>query len=242
MAKRRRVITRGGDDRAPASNCAAEPHVEDWDQYFLGIARAVAQKSKDPKCRVGAVIVSPDHLVLSTGFNGLARGVYDDQNVLESVDEKLKWICHAEANAISNAARSGVSVMNSTIFVTKFPCFLCCNAIVQAGVKRIYTLDDRFWAEDPVDGDQPEHRPSLKRPPHSRKRALLKQGGIQVDAPNHPKYNARWRVPSARSKVNGSWTQLDLPESSDHDHSPRSLAPLAKMHGRRKSSIRSRAS
>jgi dCMP deaminase len=238
MAKRRRPTTRGGNDRAPAPNCAAEPYVEDWDQYFLAIARAVAQKSKDPNCRVGAVIVSPDHLVLSTGFNGLARGVYDDQNLLESVDEKLKWICHAEANAISNAARTGVSLMNSTIFVTKFPCFLCCNAIVQAGVKRIYTHDDRFWADDPVDGETPEQRPSVKRPPHSRKRALLKQGGIQVDAPNHPKYNARWRVPAARSRVNGSWTQLDLPEAPDHGHSPHRLAPLAKMHRSRKSSIR----
>jgi Cytidine and deoxycytidylate deaminase zinc-binding region len=154
------------------------------------------------------------------------------------VDEKLKWICHAEANAISNAARSGVSVMGSTIFVTKFPCFLCCNAIVQAGVKRIYTHDDRFWADDPVDGDKPEYRPSLKRPPHSRKRILLKQADIQVDAPNHPKYNARWRVPTARGKVNGSWTQLDLPEPPDHDHSPRRVAPIAKTHGRRKPNIR----
>jgi dCMP deaminase len=241
MANRRRATTRGGNDRTPASNCAAEPYVEDWDQYFLGIARAVAQKSKDPNCRVGAVIVSPDHLVLSTGFNGLARGVYDDQQLLESVDEKLKWICHAEANAISNAARSGVSVMDSTIFVTKFPCFLCCNAIVQAGIKRIYTLDDRFWNDDPVDGEKPESRPSIKRAPHSRKRALLKQASIHVDAPNHPIYNARWRVPSARAKVNGSWTQLELPEPPDHDHPSRRVTSI-KMHGRRKGSVRSRAS
>ncbi|MGH8546140.1 MAG: deoxycytidylate deaminase [Gammaproteobacteria bacterium] len=243
MANRRRPTTRGSLDRTSASNCAAEPYVEDWDQYFLGIARAVAQKSKDPNCRVGAVIVSPDYLVLSTGFNGLARGVYDDEHLLETVDEKLKWICHAEANAISNAARSGVSVMDSTIFVTKFPCFLCCNAIVQAGVTRIYTHDDRFWADDPVDGDKPEYRSSKRiRTPHSQKRALLKQADIQVDAPNHPTYNARWRVPPARGKVNGSWTQLELPEPSGHGEPPRRFAPLAKIHGRRKSSLRSRAS
>lgn len=171
MPRRRRARTRGS--HAPAAqqtNCAAEPHLEDWDQYFLGIARAVAQKSKDDRCRVGAVIVSPDSLVLSTGFNGLARGVYDDERLLQNVDEKLKWICHAEANAISNAARSGVSLMNSTIFVTKFPCFLCCNAIAQAGIKRIYTHDDRFWDDDPVDGARPQ-RPEKKKQPHRRKRA-----------------------------------------------------------------------
>jgi dCMP deaminase len=246
MRMRRRARTRGDHGPVPQQpNCAAEPYVEDWDQYFLGIARAVAQKSKDPNCRVGAVIVSPDHLVLSTGFNGLARGVYDDDRLLQNVDEKLKWICHAEANAIANAARSGVSLMNSTIFVTKFPCFLCCNAIAQAGVKRIYTLDDRFWADDPVDGPKPQPRLEKQRPPHSRKRALLKQADIHVDAPNHPDYNARWRVPPARSKANGTWTQpeLDFPDPIHIARSSERGRPLAKMTRRRKPRLlRGRAS
>jgi dCMP deaminase len=214
-------------------------------EAFLGIARAVAQKSKDPNCRVGAVIVSQDHLVLSTGFNGLARGVYDDQRLLQNVDEKLKWICHAETNAIANAARSGVSLMNSTLFVTKFPCFLCCNAIAQAGVKRIYTHDNRFWADDPVDGQKPQSVSERRRAPHSRKRALLKQADIDVDAPNHPDYNARWRIPPARSKVGGTWTQpeLEFTEPIPLARPPRRVTSLAKMGGRRKTRLlRGRAS
>jgi len=127
-------------------------YIEDWDQYFHGIAEAVARKSKDPRCRVGAAIVSQDKIVLATGFNGLARGVFDDESLLADIGEKLKWICHAEVNAIFNAVRSGVSLKGSTIFVTKFPCFPCCNAIAQAGLQRIYTLDNRYWDEDPFDG------------------------------------------------------------------------------------------
>lgn len=151
-------------------------HVDSWDEYFLWIAEAVAIKSKDPKCSVGAVIVSEDNVVLSTGFNGLARRIYDDEKLLADAEEKLKVICHAEANAVFNAARLGVALHGSSIFVTKFPCLSCCNAIVQAGIIRIYTHDNRFWDDDPLDSD------------HHHKRAVLKQAGIRVDAPFHPEY------------------------------------------------------
>lgn len=151
--------------------------IEDWDQYFLAIAETVARKSKDPRCQVGAVIVSIDNLVVSTGFNGLARGVYDVEERLENVDEKLKWICHAEANAILNAARTGVRLKGCSIFVTKFPCLACCNAIVQAGIGKVYTHDDKYWDDDPGDEN------------HTRKPIILKQGGIQVVAPFHPNFH-----------------------------------------------------
>ena len=151
-------------------------HVDSWDEYFLWIAEAVAIKSKDPKCSVGAVIVSEDNIVLSTGFNGLARKIHDDERLLADAEEKLKVICHAEANAIFNAARIGVAVHGASIFVTKFPCLSCCNAIIQAGITRIYTHDKRFWDDDPLDSD------------HHHKRAVLKQSGIRVDAPFHPEY------------------------------------------------------
>jgi len=44
--------------------------VDTWDDYFLNIAKVVSIKSKDPRCPVGAVIVSEDNIILSTGFNG----------------------------------------------------------------------------------------------------------------------------------------------------------------------------
>ena len=44
-----------------------------------------------------------DRRTLSTGFNGFARGVFDDPALLANVDEKLKLVCHAEVNAIRQA-------------------------------------------------------------------------------------------------------------------------------------------
>jgi dCMP deaminase len=148
-------------------------HVDGWDEYFLWLAKSASIKSKDPKCPVGAVIASEDHIVLSTGFNGMARGVFDDDRTLDDAEEKIKVICHAENNAILNAARIGARLEGATIYVTKFPCLQCCNAIVQAGIKRLYTHDDEFWGDDPADKE------------HTRKPLILKQGRVEVIAPFH---------------------------------------------------------
>jgi dCMP deaminase len=150
-----------------------------WNEYFFGIAEVVALKSKDSNSKVGAVIVSADNLILSTGFNDMARGVYDDEDLLQDRDEKLKWICHAETNAIINAVRVGVSLKNCHLYVTKFPCLACCNAIVQAGIVEIFTQDDSYWKRDPSDKE------------HTRKANLLKQAGVKVNAPFHPDYSPR---------------------------------------------------
>lgn len=168
-----------------ANSSNGDGYIENWDEYFLNVAGAISRKSKDPKCRVGAVIVSEeddDKVIIATGFNGLARGAHDDADILGDAEEKIRQICHAEANAIFNTARTGVSTKGATIFVTKFPCFACCNAIVQAGIKRLYTHDHRYWDDDPADKN------------HSRKEALLKQARIDVDAPFHP----RWSVVAAK--------------------------------------------
>jgi len=69
MAKRQ-PKPKGEANGSNRPNCAKEPYIEDWDQYFHNMARVVAQKSKDPRCRVGAVIVSPDKLV--TGSRGVS--------------------------------------------------------------------------------------------------------------------------------------------------------------------------
>jgi dCMP deaminase len=162
--------------RPEADRFSIPAHVDSWDEYFLNIAKVVSIKSKDPKCPVGAVIVSADNVLLTTGFNGLPRGVHDDEETLLDADEKLRVICHAEYNAVMNAARIGVALQGATIYVTKFPCLACCNAIIQAGIKRIYTHDESFWNDDSVDED------------HSRKKRVLHEGRIKVDAPFHPAF------------------------------------------------------
>lgn len=162
---------------AQTSDLTIPEHVDNWDEYFLYMASVASIKSKDPRCRVGAVIASASNVVLSTGFNGLARGVHDDKHILDDPEEKLKVICHAEQNAILNAARVGVAIEGASIFVTKFPCLACCNVIIQAGLARVYTHDKWYWNDDPFDKD------------HSRKKDILRQTHLQVHAPFHPEYS-----------------------------------------------------
>jgi dCMP deaminase len=165
------------------SRISIPSEVDNWDEYFLHVATAVSIKSKDPRCPVGAVIATKDNIILSTGFNGLARGVRDDDRTLLDAAEKLKVICHAENNAIINAARvGGRPLEGATIYVTKFPCLACCNAVVQAGIDRIYTHDNSFWDDDPADPD------------HSRKLRVLREARIEVDAPFLSAFNPTERI------------------------------------------------
>jgi len=147
-----------------------------WDDYFVQVARSVSVKSKDPNCKVGAVIVNDDELIVSTGFNGIARRLEDDQHLLGDKFAKLGWMVHAEQNAIINAARSGVRTLGCKIYVTKFPCFACLQVIVQAGIPWIYTDDNDYWNNDPID------------PTHDGKRYVIKEARLTVVAPNHPEY------------------------------------------------------
>jgi len=179
VSKAESATTTSLQQEVPASRISIPQHVDTRDEYFLWMATVVSIKSKDPRCPVGAVIASRNNVVLATGFNGLARGVFDDKHILAKASEKLKIICHAEQNAVLNAARMGVALEGASIFVTKFPCLACCNTIIQAGVTRIYTHDRSFWDDDPFDKD------------HSRKKSVLRQAGVKVDAPYHPEYMPR---------------------------------------------------
>jgi hypothetical protein len=91
-------------------------------------------------------------------------------------------------HAILNAARLGIAVQGATIYVTKFPCLACCHSIIQAGIKRVYTLDKWYWDDDPFDGkpDETKNRDG----DHWRKRRAIRQTHLITDAPNHPEYTA----------------------------------------------------
>lgn len=110
-----------------------------FDEMFVRMAHLVAQKSKDPSTKVGCVITSPDYVVRSTGFNGFARKVREDIESRWERPEKYLWICHAEANAVFNAAREGVSLKGSTAYLNfePCPCGECANALIQSGVIKI---------------------------------------------------------------------------------------------------------
>lgn len=123
-----------------------------WDQRFLNLAKHISEWSKDPSTKVGCVVVGPDREIRSTGFNGLPRGIEDNDERLNNREIKYPLICHAEENAIMHAARIGISLKDCTAYVTWPPCTRCARSLIQAGVSTIiYPKDieipDR-WMDD----------------------------------------------------------------------------------------------
>jgi dCMP deaminase len=113
-----------------------------WDRRFLGLAFYIAQWSKDPGTKVGAVLVDPEtRTILGTGYNGLPRGVEDHAARLHDRNLKLMMTAHAEVNAIYSAARFGTKLDGKTIYSTFQPCSVCTAAIIQAGLRRVVCPD-----------------------------------------------------------------------------------------------------
>ena len=110
-----------------------------WTEYFLNIAEQVKLKSKDLSTQIGAVIVGIDNEVLSTGYNSFPRGLDDSLPERQERPEKYFWFEHAERNAIYNAARVGIPLKGSSIYLTSgLPCMDCARGIVNSGIKIVY--------------------------------------------------------------------------------------------------------
>ena len=115
-----------------------------WDEYFMGVAKLAACRSKDPSTQVGACIVSPENIIISTGYNGMPKGCSDDAFPWdrEGEDTKYPYVVHAELNAILNA--NGRDLRDSRVYVALFPCNECAKAIIQSGVKEVVYLSDKY--------------------------------------------------------------------------------------------------
>ena len=109
-----------------------------WGTYFMNIAKEVATRSTCDRKYVGAVIVR-EKTILSTGYNGSIKGLpHCDEAGHEMVDDHCIRTTHAEANAIVQAAKNGVEINQSEIYVTASPCYNCFKLIANAGIKTIY--------------------------------------------------------------------------------------------------------
>jgi dCMP deaminase len=131
------------------------------EEYYLGIAKAVALRSPCLRRKYGAIIVKNDAIV-STGYNGPARGSTNCEEV-GCIKEILNLphysgydycpAVHAEENAVINAARNGNSVIDGTLYlygidvktnkpVAGMPCPRCKRVLINAGIKEVVTIDE----------------------------------------------------------------------------------------------------
>ena len=133
------------------------------DEYYLGIALAVAKKSNCLKKQYGAVLVKNDQ-VLATGYNGPVRGephctkctkVSCDKDMLEYSSCPA---CHAEMNCIISVSRD--EMLGATLYLAGYitstgeenlnvePCEICLRLIKNAGIDRVVTNNGVLYIRD----------------------------------------------------------------------------------------------
>ena len=104
-----------------------------WENYFLGLAKVVSQRSHDLQTQHGCVITDANNRILGLGYNGFARGL-DDKLLPSTRPEKYPWMIHAERNALSNCM---IRPDNGIAYVTGQSCNDCIMALWQEGVKKV---------------------------------------------------------------------------------------------------------
>ena len=122
-----------------------------WDDYFMSMAFLTAQRSKDPNTQVGACIVDTNKRIVGLGYNGFPSGCSDDslpwaREASSDLHKKYMYVCHAEVNAILN--KGSADVRGGTLYVALFPCNDCSKIIIQAGIREVVYMSDRYHNTD----------------------------------------------------------------------------------------------
>jgi len=114
-----------------------------WNDYFMKAATLASVRSPCDRLKVGCVIVKNNRLI-SMGYNGFLAGT-DHRSIVRWGHEQAT--IHAEINAITDAAKRGVSIDDSVAYITHYPCINCFKALASSGVKKIYYQVD--YKNDP---------------------------------------------------------------------------------------------
>jgi len=111
----------------------------------MEIVEIVKARSTCLRRQVGALVVR-DKRILATGYNGAPTGckhcaeigcLRDKLNIPSGQRQELCRASHAEQNAIAQAAYSGTSIKNGTLYITHQPCSICAKMIINSGIKKI---------------------------------------------------------------------------------------------------------
>lgn len=108
-----------------------------WDEYFMATALLIASRSSCSRLNVGCVIVSGaphPNRIIAAGYNGFLPGAPHTSRIRDNHEQAT---VHAEQNAITDAARRGVSLEGTTAYVTHYPCIHCSKILASAGIKTI---------------------------------------------------------------------------------------------------------
>ncbi|WP_031386603.1 deoxycytidylate deaminase [Desulfonatronum thiodismutans] len=117
-----------------------------WPEYFMGIAKLVAERSTCLRRRVGALAVQGKR-ILATGYNGAPAGLEhcldigclrEQMGIPSGQRHELCRGLHAEQNVIIQAATHGVRLEGAQIYCTTQPCLICTKMLINCGVEAIF--------------------------------------------------------------------------------------------------------
>lgn len=116
----------------------------DWDSYFMSMAILISSRSACERLHVGCVLVK-DTRVISVGYNGFLPKA-PHKSIMKDGHEQAT--VHAEQNAITDCAKRGISCIDSTAYITHYPCINCSKIIAASGIKNVIYLND--YRNDPI--------------------------------------------------------------------------------------------
>ncbi|XP_070302129.1 deoxycytidylate deaminase [Salvelinus sp. IW2-2015] len=140
----------------PAQTKKREDYLE-WPEYFMAVAFLSAQRSKDPSSQVNALARTPlfdtagqdggGYLIEFPEFPAVWRAPESIAGInvgglFEGKYCKYPYVCHAELNAIMN--KNSADVKGCSMYVALFPCNECAKLIIQAGIKDVIYLSDKY--------------------------------------------------------------------------------------------------
>lgn len=135
---------------------------EKWARRFLDLADHVAQWSKDPSTKVGAVIARQNEII-SVGYNGFPRHIRDIPELYENREAKLLRVIHAEVNAIKYAKGNTI---NTDIYISIPPCQECAKHIIVNDI-------DSVWCWQPDESVMKRYKESFEN-----SRQLFDEAGV----------------------------------------------------------------
>lgn len=109
-----------------------------WEEYFKEIVISTAKRSSCNRLHVGCILVK-DNRIISQGYNGFLT---NHPHVSVIIDDHEISTIHAEQNAIIDCAKRGVECNDAIAYITHFPCINCLKILVQAGIQKIYYIND----------------------------------------------------------------------------------------------------
>jgi dCMP deaminase len=135
----------------------AGANIKEQDKKIMDLALAQTKESGCFWRQISAIVTKGDK-ILYQAYNQMMPNsdecykigcVRDDLKPGEKTAE-LCSVLHAEANCIAQAARDGVSLKDTSIYVTTFPCPMCAKLIATCGIKKCFYHEG--WAN--FDGER----------------------------------------------------------------------------------------